>query len=76
MSEFLQNVSENVTGHESPEKGRPGVDSPDGPRAEAGLGGGAGPEDEPTGTPGTADRDSAASGSAPTASQDSETATS
>lgn len=54
MSEFLQKVSENVTGHESPEKGRPGVDSPDGPRAEGELGEGAGPEDEPTGAPGTA----------------------
>lgn len=50
MSEFLQNVSENVTGHESPEKGRPGVDTPDGPRADAVLGDAAGPEGEATGT--------------------------
>lgn len=69
MSEFLQNVSENLTGQESPDKGRPGVDSPDGPRAEAVLGQGAGPDDEPTETPGTAGEDPA--GHRPGTSEDS-----
>ncbi len=40
MSEFIQKVSETITGLESPDEGRPGVDSPDGPRPEAFLGNG------------------------------------
>lgn len=52
MSEFIQKVSETITGQELPDEGRPGVDSPDGPRPEAFLGNGAGPDDDSTAAPG------------------------
>jgi len=52
MSEFTQKVSETITGQESPDEGRPGVDSPDGPRPEAFLGNGAGPDDDSATAPG------------------------
>lgn len=61
MSEFIQKVSETITGLESPDEGRPGVDSPDGPRPEAFLGNGAGPDDDSTAAP--PDTDEAARGS-------------